>query len=429
MSESRSSSSKSSPPAADSNLIPEFNIGTCGQIDNGKTSLTRAITGTWTDIHSEEIKRGMTIRLGYADVTFRKCPKCPAPEAYTTAETCPKCGTKAEIIRTASFVDAPGHEALMSTMLSGAAIMDGVLLVIAANEKCPQPQTKEHTTALKIMGMKHIIVVQNKIDLVDDARASESRREIESFLAGYGFGAVMIIPASAQHGVNIDLVLDAIDKFIPTPKRDKTKPAKFLIARSFDVNKPGTPIKKLTGGILGGALVQGTLKDGDDLEIRPGNKVIEANQTKWLPIRTKIASLVTGGFKVECAFPGGSMGIGTHLDPSVTKSDALVGGIAGHPGKLPAARSKIEFEVHLLDHVVGVEKEGVKVEPLKPGEALLLNVNAGITSGIVASAKPASAEVALKVPVCVEGGDRIALSRRIGQRWRLIGYGVVIVTK
>ncbi len=409
----------------DRKLIPDFNIGTCGQIDNGKTSLTRAVTGKWTDIHSEEIKRGMTIRLGYADVTFRKCPKCPVPEAYTTAETCPKCGTKAEIIRTASFVDAPGHEALMSTMLSGAAIMDGVLLVIAANEKCPQPQTKEHTIALKIMGMKHMIVVQNKIDLVDDARAIESRREIEEFLKSNGFSDVTIIPASAQHGVNIDLVLEAIEKFIPTPKRDRTKPAKFLIARSFDVNKPGTPIKKLLGGVLGGALVQGTLAEGEDLEIRPGNKVIEANQIKWMPIRTKVSSLITGGFRVKEALPGGSLGIGTGLDPSVTKSDALVGGIAGHPGKMPDARSKIEFDVHLLDHVVGADKEGVKVEPLKPAEALLLNVNAGITSGLVSAAKSTQAEVALKVPVCVERGDRIAISRRIGQRWRLIGYGVV----
>lgn len=411
---------------ADRKLIPEFNIGTCGQIDHGKTSLTRAITGKWTDIHSEEIKRGMTIRLGYADVTFRKCPSCPAPEGYTTAENCQACGTKTEAIRTASFVDAPGHEALMSTMLSGAAIMDGVLLVIAANEKCPQLQTKEHTTALKITGIKHIIVVQNKIDLVDEARARESRREIETFLASYGFSDIMIIPASAQHGANIDLVLEAIERFIPTPKRDKNRPAKFLIARSFDVNKPGTQIKKLVGGILGGSLVQGTLSEGEDIEVRPGNKAVEANQVKWLPIRTRIASLITGGFRVEQALPGGSLGIGTSLDPSITKSDALVGGVAGRQSQLPEARSKIEFEVHLLEHVVGAEKE-VKVEPLKTGEALLLNVNAGITSGVVSRVSGVTAaEMSLKMPVCVETGDRIALSRRVGQRWRLIGYGVII---
>lgn len=410
---------------ADRKLIPELNIGTCGQIDHGKTSLTRAITGKWTDMHSEEIKRGMTIRLGYADVTFGKCPRCPAPEGYTTAKNCPACGTKTEVARTASFVDAPGHEALMSTMLSGAAIMDGVLLVIAANEKCPQLQTKEHTTALKITGIKHIIVVQNKIDLVDEARARESRREIEAFLASCGFSDVTIIPASAQHGANIDLVLEAIDRFIPTPKRDKNRPAKFLIARSFDVNKPGTQIKKLVGGILGGSLVQGTISEGEDLEIRPGNKVVEANQVKWLPIRTRIASLITGGFRVKQALPGGSLGVGTGLDPSITKSDALVGGVAGRQGQLPEARLRIEFEVHLLEHVVGAEKE-VKVEPLKTGEPLLLNVNAGITSGVVSRVSGVTAaEMSLKMPVCVETGDRIALSRRIGQRWRLIGYGVV----
>ncbi|MCK5721180.1 MAG: translation initiation factor IF-2 subunit gamma, partial [Gammaproteobacteria bacterium] len=106
-----------------------------GHVDHGKTTLVSALSGIWTDTHSEEMKRGISIRLGYADTTFMKCPDCPAPQCYTVAKKCEHCGAKTEDSRTISFVDAPGHETLMATMLSGAAIMDGAVLVIAANEK------------------------------------------------------------------------------------------------------------------------------------------------------------------------------------------------------------------------------------------------------------------------------------------------------
>ncbi|HDH28209.1 MAG TPA: translation initiation factor IF-2 subunit gamma, partial [Euryarchaeota archaeon] len=122
-----------------------------GHVDHGKTTLTQALSGVWTDVHSEELKRGISIRLGYADATFRKCPKCDEPTCYTTEKKCPVDGSKTEVLRTVSFVDSPGHETLMATMLSGGALMDGAVLVIAANESCPQPQTKEHLMALDVI--------------------------------------------------------------------------------------------------------------------------------------------------------------------------------------------------------------------------------------------------------------------------------------
>ena len=110
-------------------MQPEVNIGLVGHVDHGKTTLTQALSGVWTDRHSEELRRGITIRLGYADTTFQKCPKCEEPQCYTTSKNCEHCKTKPEPLRTVSFVDAPGHETLMATMLAGAAIMDGALLV------------------------------------------------------------------------------------------------------------------------------------------------------------------------------------------------------------------------------------------------------------------------------------------------------------
>ena len=140
-------------------LQAEVNIGLIGHVDHGKTSLTLALTGKWTDTHSEELKRGISIRLGYADTTIYKCKT----HGYTIKEKCPQCKKPCNLQRKISFIDAPGHETLMATMLSGAALMNGALLVIAANEECPQPRTVEHLMALKLGEIKNVIVVQNKI--------------------------------------------------------------------------------------------------------------------------------------------------------------------------------------------------------------------------------------------------------------------------
>ena len=118
-------------------LVPEVSIGLVGHVDHGKTSLTEALTGKWTDTHSEEIKRGITIRLGYAEATFYRCPKCKGHEQYSVTPKCQKCFSDCSPIRTVSFVDAPGHETLMATVLSGAALMDGALLLISAIEQYP----------------------------------------------------------------------------------------------------------------------------------------------------------------------------------------------------------------------------------------------------------------------------------------------------
>ncbi len=147
---------------------PAVNIGIVGHVDHGKTTLLERLSGKWADTHSEEIKRGITIRLGYADVIFRKCRKC---NLFTTKEKCPECKEETDVSRKLSFVDAPGHESLMATMLAGATIMDGALLLIAANEECPQPQTREHVMALEIIGVDNIVIAQNKIDLISEEQA------------------------------------------------------------------------------------------------------------------------------------------------------------------------------------------------------------------------------------------------------------------
>jgi len=401
---------------------PEVNIGTIGHVDHGKTTLVEAITGVWAARHSEELKRGITIKLGYADATIYRCPKCKPPRNYSSSETCPRCGSRGEFVRALSFVDAPGHEALMATMLSGAAVMDGVILVIAADEPCPQPQTREHLAAIEIIGIDKVVIAQNKIDLVDKKRALENYREIRRFVERTVAKDAPIIPISAQNRINIDLLLYAIEEYIPTPKRDLTKPARMHVVRSFDVNKPGTPVDRLVGGVIGGSILQGKIRIGDEIEIRPG--LSSGKRIEHEPLFTEVTSLYAGGRPVKEAYCGGLIGVGTLLDPSITKADGLIGNVAGVPGALPPTRYELSLEINLFKRAVGT-RELAEVRKISLGEALLLDIGTTPTIGIVKRVKGDTAELKLSRPVCAEDNARVAISRKISDRWRLIGYGII----
>ena len=390
----------------DSKLIPEVNIGTLGHVDHGKSTLVEALTGKWTSHHTEELRRGITIKLGYADATIYRCEK----GELTTQEKCltHNCSCKPE--RTVSFVDAPGHETLMATVLSGASLMDGVLFVIAANEKCPQPQTAEHLNVLNIIGMKNIVIVQNKIDLVDEERAKKSYQEIKNFVKGTVAESAPIIPVSSQQKINIDALLSAIEEKIPTPARKQDASPKMLVVRSFDINKPGTEPAKLVGGIIGGSLIQGKLKIGDEIEIRPGTQV----KGKWQPMKSKITGLQKAMKNLDEAGPGGLLGVMTQLDPAITKADTIAGNVAGYPGKLPLVLSKINLELHLFAS-----------EQLKPAELVMIAVGTARTVGTVANIKKGIAEIELKIPVAAESKERAAIARKTGDRWKLVGWGIL----
>lgn len=405
--------------------IPSVNIGMVGHVDHGKTTLVKALAGVWTDRHSEEVKRGISIRLGYADATFRRCPVCKEPECYTSKEICTQCGSKTSELRTVSFVDSPGHETLMATMLSGAALMNGAILLIDASEPCPQPQTKEHLMALSLAGVDKIIIAQNKIDLVSKEAVFAHYLQIKKFVEGTIAEKSPIIPISAQQAVNLDVLIQNIEEVIPTPKRSGNKPARMYIARSFDVNKPGASIEKLKGGVIGGAVIQGKLKEGDRFEIRPGRVTKAGGMEKRLSIETNITSIMAGDEKVSEATPGGLVGIGTKLDPSMTKGDSLLGQIAGEPDSLPPVLDELAIEFYLLERVVGKAKE-LEISPIKVGEKLMLSAGTATTIGVVENVKKNVINVKLSRQICAEKSSRVAISRRIAARWHLIGAGVIV---
>ncbi|MAG21958.1 MAG: translation initiation factor IF-2 subunit gamma [Candidatus Diapherotrites archaeon] len=390
----------------------ELNIGMIGHVDHGKTSLTQTLTGKWTDTHSEELKRGISIRLGYADITFYKCAKCNEGTFYINKEICPICGKKAKKLRTVSFVDAPGHETLMATMLSGAALMHGAVLVIAANEKCPQPQTEEHLTALKIAGVKNLVVAQNKIDLVDKEEALKSMKAINDFLEKNRYKDVPIIPVAAHFGTNIDLLIETIEKSIPTPKFDLKKPLLMHCARSFDINKPGEKLEKLKGGVLGGSILQGKVKEGDNILISPG--------PNGKPIETTVVSVSCASGPIKEAHAGGLIAIGTLLDPVITQNDKMRGQVIGLPGKVSKPVTRLDLKVEQVERAVGTKSANIKTN-----ETIVLTVGTMPAVGTVTKYANNSMTVALNNSVVVEKGQKIALSKREATRWRLVAFGIV----
>ncbi len=390
----------------DIRLIPEFNLITLGHVDHGKTSLTQALSGKWTDTHSEELKRGITLRLGYADVTIYHCKK---DDLFSSSKRCPKCMEECEPVRSFSIVDAPGHETLMATVLAGTAIADGALLLIAANEGI-QAQTKEHLMVLNISGIKNIIIVQNKIDLVNEEQAMKSYKEIKELVKGTVAENAPVIPVSAQQKLNIDALLKTINS-IPKHSRADGNP-KFFAVRSFDINKPGTDIGKLSGGILGGSIVSGNFSVGDSIEIKPGVK----RNNKWEALKTRVIGIQKAGRNLEKAGPGGLVGLLTSLDPSLTKADSLAGSTVSAEG---AAGIEVRNDLNLK--IIFFDKAEKKVSI---GEPFVIVAGIARTAGAVTSVGKA-VTIKLKLPVCASAGDRVALSRQVQNRWKLVGHGIV----
>jgi translation initiation factor 2 subunit 3 len=387
-----------------------INVLIAGHIDHGKTTLLERLSGKWADTHSEELKRGITIKLGYADAVIYK------NEEYNIEK-------KGKIVRKVSFIDAPGHEMLMATMLSGAAIVDAAILVVAVNEGI-KPQTREHLMALRAKDIKDIIIVQNKIDLVNSKKARENYEMIRKELKGTIAENSPIVPVSAQQGVNINKILEEICK-IKIPERDgKAKPV-FLVARSFDINKPGLKPSDLHGTVLGGTLKKGVLKIGDIIEIKPGIIIKEANQIVYKTMKTKIIGLGKGNEKVDVLYPGGSASIETELDMSVGKTDALSGNVVSLDGELPNITKELEINYQLFDKVMG-SKNDLEIKNLNISETLMISLNTSVTIGIVKKIVKNKVIFSLKLPVVPFKGDKIGLARNLGGHWRLVGYGEVV---
>jgi len=430
-----------------------INVGTIGHVAHGKSTVVKAISGVQTVRFKNELVRNITIKLGYANAKIYKGERLPQTGDATptpSEDSVQKGGfytsrgsshpdtfideatqVQYRLRRHVSFVDCPGHDILMATMLNGAAVMDAALLLVAGNETCPQPQTSEHLAAVEIMRLENIIILQNKVDLVKPDAALAQHDQIRKFVAGTVADSAPVIPISAVLKYNIDVVCEYLIHKIPVPVRDFTSHPRLIVIRSFDVNKPGQDVSNLQGGVAGGSILQGVLRVGDEIEVRPGivSKGDGDGDIRCSPIFSKVSSLYAENNDLQYAVPGGLIGVGTRIDPTLTRADRLVGQVLGLRGQLPAVFAEIEISYYLLRRLLGVKMSDggkqAKVQKLAKAEILMVNIGSTATGGKVLAVKADLAKIALTQPVCTQEGEKIALSRRVDKHWRLIGWGQI----
>lgn len=399
------------------NSQPDINIGTCGHVAQGKSTLIKSITGISPMRYKSEKLKNLTIKLGYANSIIYKC-NCDGFNSYKCnikEKICNKCGSEYQKQKNISFVDCPGHQSFMGTMLNGACLMDVALLVISASDECPQPQTVEHLKALTVMGVKKIIILQNKIDLVNREGALKSLKEIKKFVNGTIAENSPIIPISAQLGININIVLHYICQ-INNIERNINENPRMVIVRSFDINNPNIDYKKMKGGVIGGSLTQGKLKIGDKIVIKPGLKI--GNEYKKIP--SEIISIKSDEIFLDEAVPGGLVGIELTIDPFLTSSDKLIGNFLELKEIKDENISSITLEYHQL-------KDTHKI---KKNENLILNIySSNIQAKIVSKYKEGDQKFIklcdFSKPVYTGKGENITLLQRFDNRNHLFGFGIV----
>jgi translation initiation factor 2 subunit 3 len=312
---------------------PIMNIGMIGHVSDGKSTITKALTGKATQQYSKERESNITIRIGYANAKILKCTLCKVPECYysTPSENydniCPRCNSSAELMNHISFVDCPGHNMLLATMLNGTSVMNYTILVESvSNPNIPAPQTLEHFNCIKNIGIKNIATVLNKIDLINKEKCSELCDKVQDFLDKNSCKS-KLIPMSATHGINTD-ILCMLLAHLPKPKHT-IDILKMPIIRSFNINKPGTKIEDLQGGVIGGSIISGVVKTNDELFLVPGmiTKNDETNTFYYNPLSCKIESINSEKNNLTQAGPGGLIGIKLDIDPGLTVDDKLTGNI------------------------------------------------------------------------------------------------------
>ncbi|MCS7122704.1 MAG: translation initiation factor IF-2 subunit gamma [Candidatus Micrarchaeota archaeon] len=384
-----------------------INVGTFGHVDHGKSTLTTALTGVVTDRHSEEIKRGITIRLGHAEfVIYEKDGKY-----YNTKIP------GAKPLKGVSIVDAPGHESLLAVAVSGIGLLDGAIFVIAANEPCPQPQTREHLYMLNYLGMKNIVIVQTKVDTVSREQALKNYQEIKQFIKGTVAENAPIIPISSTYKLNLEYLLEELVK-IPQRRRDFKVRDIALVIRSFDVNKPGTEVSAMKGGVIGGAVLDGEFRVGDKIEISPGRYI--EKQGVFKPITTKIVSIHRENQELEVADRNsGLVAFGTELDPSITRDDSVAGNIVSKPGHLGQPIKELRAKIDLIN------RDDMNNPPLVIGENIIINHLSISTIAVIKNISKKQVQIVCKKPLTMID-DNFAVFRKIQNRWRFAGMGKII---
>lgn len=392
---------------------PIMNIGMIGHVSDGKSTTTKALTGTSTQKHSQEKQKNLTIRLGYANAKILKCISCKEPECYFSLPSdkfeylCPRCNSKSELMNHVSFVDCPGHNMLLATMLNGTSVMNYTILVESvANQNFPAPQTIEHFNCIKNMGIKNVVTILNKIDLINKEKCTEMCEKLQNFLTENSCDSP-IIPMSATYSINMD-VLCMYLAHLPKPEQNLYKNLKIPIIRSFNINKPGVQIENLQGGVVGGSIISGKLNEQMELYLVPGMIIKNDNdETLYKPINCKVESINSEKNKLKEAMMGGLIGIQLDIDPGLTADDKLIGNI-------------------LTEKITGIVTNSFECKlkkncQLDPKLQYVFNINSNNINGKIVSKKGEIIKINLDEYQYIDDDDIITISTS-GNNINLIGY-------
>lgn len=428
---------------------PTINLGTIGQVAEGKSSLVEAISNTDTRRYAKERETNKTVKLGYTNAMIYKCAHCPSPQCYQSGPStdnefkCNICDRVAELKRHVSFVDSPGHNKLMSTLLNGVNVMHSAFMVVSADNKLlgdidkksgaianlpVAPQTAEHMIAAEIMDLD-ICVCFNKMDLVPKKESMKRLNKLKDFMKNTKYENAQTIPISANFGANIDVVCQYIVECIPEPVQDCEADAEMVVIRSFNINGQHIPVDEIQGGVVGGSLIKGKLRLDDEVTVVPGFVVKNSTgDTSYIyqPIKTRVVSMGTGTTLLEEAVPGGLISTKLTIDPNFTSQDKLIGNII-LVGDI--SRYKV-FETFTIKYYVIHDLAKVSAETsteIHVNDLLIINCNAkNITCKVLSLKKKTMELQAMTEPICVKMNGKITLSKQtVSEGPRLIGYGNV----
>jgi translation initiation factor 2 subunit 3 len=411
-----------------SNNQATFNLGTLGNVSEGKSTFVRALSKTVTQRHKKEKTTNITINLGYAG--FKIWYNNETGDLISTASSVREVAGH-KLVGHYSFADCPGHEAYLATMLSGAAIMDAAVLMIASNSPTiPQIQTQEHLIAAELSGLSNIFVVQNKLDVVEPDQISDSYQKIVAFVKGTTAENQPIIPMSAQREWGIEHALHHIAYGIPDPVRKYEGPLRMQIVRSFDINRPSmcSSDSSIRGGIIGGTIQCGVLMPNDLLEIRPGLFI----DGEAVPLFTRALTMNSDATPLSLAIAGGLIGVGTTLDPAMTSGNVLVGHVAGTPGTLPHITMKLKgvFKSFNRGGDCADANDSLtlnfKFKKHKEGDEIRFCVGSMTVRGKISRVgEKGSRTIKLDRPICAESEQICSILRSNGSRELLDGVFVV----
>jgi translation initiation factor 2 subunit 3 len=393
---------------------PILNIGCLGSVSDGKSTTVEKLTGTKTQRHSSEKIRNITIKPGYANmkIWYNK-----EEDIYETTNSQVMNMDNFELVHHLSFVDCPGHQELILTMMSSVSLMKGALVVVAANEDVKKkPQLIQHLAAAKMAGLDKLIILFNKLDLVSKEVAMERKEQLDELLEKLGITPKYIIPTSVNKKIGIQNVIKAIMEVFPPKVEEEDDKIEFKITRSFDINKPGINWDSVEGGVIGGSLITGKLKVGDTIEIRPGRYSTNKDGFNVIPIKTKILSIESEKIKLDDIISGGLTAIGTDIDPVYCKDGKLEGSIMGLTGYLPDVYSEITMKINLTDAFDG------EWEPKKK-DTIFLQIGNVNTESQVIDIKEDKITFKLSKPSCIPKDSLILICSDNNEILRIVGYG------